>query len=122
MTCGCAAGVANAYHGYAAGEFQTELARAPKRLPESLEARDVAMFVADLATARDRAMTLLTLPGGLRAMEVRGLRLSDVDPLTLRVSRSCLGGTSVFPSAPGAISRWQSCKALPAARHLRVSA
>jgi hypothetical protein len=61
---------------------------APKRLPESLEARDVAVFVADLATARDRGMTSLILLGGLRAMEVRGLRLSDVDALTLRLSRS----------------------------------
>ena len=53
--------------------------RAPKRLPESLHARDVAVFVADLQTARDRAMALLMLLGGLRAMEVRGLLLSDVD-------------------------------------------
>jgi integrase/recombinase XerC len=31
------------------------------------------VFVADLATARDRAVALLMLLGALRAMEVRGL-------------------------------------------------
>jgi site-specific recombinase XerC len=44
-----------------------------------LKARDVAVFVADLDIARDRAMSLLILLGGLRAMDVRGLRLADVD-------------------------------------------
>jgi integrase/recombinase XerC len=68
------------------------LVRAPKRLPESLEARDVAVFVADLATARDRAMALLMLLGGLRAMEVRGLRLSDVDVGLRRVRVLGKGG------------------------------
>jgi site-specific recombinase XerD len=61
------------------GRSAGRLVRAPKRLPESLQARDVAVFVADLQTARDRAMALLMLLGGLRAMEVRGLLLSDVD-------------------------------------------
>jgi integrase/recombinase XerC len=61
------------------GRSAGRLVRAPKRLPESLQARDVAVFVADLQTARDRAMVLLMLLGGLRAMEVRGLLLSDVD-------------------------------------------
>jgi site-specific recombinase XerD len=55
------------------------LVRAARRLPESLDAGEVAAFVADLATARDRAMALAMLLGGLRAGEVRGLRLSDVD-------------------------------------------
>ena len=55
------------------------LVRAPRRLPESLDAVEVAAFVADLATARDRAMALAMLLGGLRAGEVRGLRLADVD-------------------------------------------
>lgn len=55
------------------------LVRAPRRLPESLELADVAAFVADLITARDRAMALAMLLGGLRAGEVRGLRLADVD-------------------------------------------
>jgi len=55
------------------------LVRAPRRLPESLDAGEVAAFVADLATGRDRAMALAMLLGGLRAGEVRGLRLADVD-------------------------------------------
>jgi len=55
------------------------LVGAPRRLPESLELADVAAFVADLITARDRAMALAMLLGGLRAGEVRGLRLADVD-------------------------------------------
>jgi len=55
------------------------LVREPRRLPESLDAGEVAAFVADLATARDRAMALAMLLGGLRAGEVRGLRLADVD-------------------------------------------
>ena len=55
------------------------LVRQPRRLPESLEPREVAAFVADLLSARDRAMALAMLLGGLRAGEVRGLRLADVD-------------------------------------------
>jgi integrase/recombinase XerC len=55
------------------------LVRQPRRLPESLDAAEVAAFVADLETHRDRAMTLAMVLGGLRAAEVRGLRLADVD-------------------------------------------
>jgi integrase/recombinase XerC len=55
------------------------LVRQPARLPESLEPNDVAAFVADLGSHRDRAMALAMLLGGLRAGEVRGLRLADVD-------------------------------------------
>jgi site-specific recombinase XerC len=44
-----------------------------------LEAHDVAAFLADLHTSRDRAITLLMLLGGLRAAEVRPLRLANVD-------------------------------------------
>jgi integrase/recombinase XerC len=55
------------------------LVRGPRRLPESLEAAEVATFVSDLGTHRDRAMALLMLLGGLRAAEVRSLRLADVD-------------------------------------------
>src|SRR5829696_8001895 len=51
----------------------------PRRLPESLELTDVAMFLAGLLTARDRAMVLAMLLGGLRSAEVRSLRLTDVD-------------------------------------------
>jgi len=44
-----------------------------------LEAHDVAAFLADLHTSRDRVITLLMLLGGLRAAEVRSLRLANVD-------------------------------------------
>jgi site-specific recombinase XerD len=55
------------------------LVRQPRRLPDSLPPADVGAFLADLGTCRDRAMVLLMLLGGLRAAEVRGLRLFDVD-------------------------------------------
>ena len=55
------------------------LVRQPRRLPESLDADDVAVFLADLGTHRDRAIVLVMLLGGLRAAEVRSLRLADVD-------------------------------------------
>mgnify|MGYP003538060141 FL=1 len=61
------------------GVGQGRLVRQPRRLPESLSAHEVAAFVADLGTARDRAMALLMLLGGLRSCEVRGLLLRDVD-------------------------------------------
>lgn len=51
----------------------------PRRLPESLDLHEVAEFLADLGTARDRAMVLGMLLGGLRSAEVRSLRLADVD-------------------------------------------
>ena len=38
------------------------LVRQPRRLPESLEPEDVAAFVVDLRTFRDRAITLVNLP------------------------------------------------------------
>ena len=55
------------------------LVREPRRLPESLEPEEVAAFVADLETHRDRAMVLAMVLGGLRAAEVRALLLADVD-------------------------------------------
>jgi len=55
------------------------LVREPRRLPESLVAEDVAAFLADLNTRRDRAVVLAMVLGGLRAAEVRSLRLADVD-------------------------------------------
>ena len=55
------------------------LVREQRRLPESLDASDVSEFLGDLGTHRDRAMVLLMLFGGLRAGEVRSLRLADVD-------------------------------------------
>jgi len=55
------------------------LVRAERRLPESLEPADVDAFLADLATHRDRAIVLGMVLGGLRAAEVRGLLLANVD-------------------------------------------
>lgn len=52
---------------------------APRRLPESLDPDDVAVFLADLNTHRDRAIVLAMVLGGLRSAEVRALRLADVD-------------------------------------------
>ena len=56
------------------------LVRRPRRLPEALEAHDVAAFMADLRTSRDRGITLLMLLGGLRAAEVRSACLREERP------------------------------------------
>ena len=77
------------------------LVRTPRRLPESLEPQEVASFTAGLATCRDRAMVLLMLLGGLRAGEVRGLRLSNVDMGLRRVRVLGKGGRErVVPVDP----------------------
>lgn len=55
------------------------LVRQERRLPDSLDVADVEVFMADLNTHRDRAMALAMVAGGLRASEVRSLRLADVD-------------------------------------------
>jgi integrase/recombinase XerC len=55
------------------------LVQQPRRLPESLEPGEVEAFLVDLGTHRDRAIALAMLLGGLRAGEVRRLRLADVD-------------------------------------------
>jgi len=68
------------------------LVRQPRRLPESLDAAEVAAFIADLGTHRDRAMALAMLLGGLRAAEVRGLRLAAVDMGLRRVRVVGKGG------------------------------
>jgi site-specific recombinase XerD len=68
------------------------LVRQPSRLPESLDAAEVAAFLADLGTHRDRAMALAMLLGGLRAAEVRSLRLAGVDMGLRRVRVVGKGG------------------------------
>ena len=68
------------------------LVREPKRLPESLPAEAVAAFVADLDTHRDRAIVLAMVLGGLRAAEVRSLRLAGVDMGLRRVRVVGKGG------------------------------
>jgi site-specific recombinase XerD len=55
------------------------LVRQSERLPESVDGDDVATFIEDLLTHRDRAIVLAMVLGGLRAGEVRSLRLADVD-------------------------------------------
>ena len=55
------------------------LVREQRLLPESLELAEIEAFLTDLGTHRDRAMVLLMLLGGLRAAEVRGLLLAEVD-------------------------------------------
>ncbi|MEA2825719.1 MAG: integrase/recombinase XerC [Actinomycetota bacterium] len=68
------------------------LVREPQRLPESVSAEDVTAFLADLETHRDRAMALAMVLGGLRAAEVRSLRLADVDMGLRRVRVVGKGG------------------------------
>jgi len=68
------------------------LVRQPHRLPESLDPADVGAFLADLATHRDRAIVWAMVLGGLRAGEVRGLRLADVDQGRHRVRVVGKGG------------------------------
>ncbi|MDJ0350552.1 site-specific integrase [Cryobacterium sp. PH29-G1] len=53
--------------------------RQPQMLPESLPVRDVDRFLRSMDMHRDRAIVLVMLLGGLRAAEVRGLQLADVD-------------------------------------------
>ena len=55
------------------------LVRQDRKLPDSVDVDDVAAFVVDLHTHRDRAITLAMVLGGLRAAEVRGLLLANVD-------------------------------------------
>ena len=52
--------------------------RLPDRLPRPLEGPDLEALLASLRTARDLAMVLLMLDGGLRPGEVLGLHLDDV--------------------------------------------
>jgi integrase/recombinase XerC len=90
------------------------LVRTPRRLPEALDAAEVAAFIADLRTARDRAMALLMLLGGLRAGEVRALLLPDVDLGLRRVRVTGKGGRQrvvpvdgVFFTELAAYLRWE---------------
>jgi site-specific recombinase XerD len=68
------------------------LVRQSRQLPESLDPADVGAFLADLATHRDRAIVLAMVLGGLRAGEVRGLRLAGVDQGRHRVRVLGKGG------------------------------
>jgi integrase/recombinase XerC len=78
------------------------LVREQRRLPEALEPAEVEAFTAGLSTSRDRAMVLLMLLGGLRAAEVRGLRLADVDMGLRRVRVVGKGGRERIVPVDGA--------------------
>jgi integrase/recombinase XerC len=78
------------------------LVRQPRQLPEALEPEDVAAFLADLRSFRDRAITLLMLLGGLRAAEARSLRLADVDMGLRRVRVTGKGGKERVVPVDGA--------------------
>jgi integrase/recombinase XerD len=54
------------------------LVRVPRTLPKILSPGEVDALLGALRTARDRAMVLAMLLGGLRRCEVLGLRLCDV--------------------------------------------
>ncbi|EQD51449.1 phage integrase family protein, partial [mine drainage metagenome] len=66
--------------------------RQPRRLPESVDPADVAAFISDLGTHRDRAIALVMVLGGLRAGEVRSLLLAHVDMGLGRVRVTGKGG------------------------------
>jgi len=68
------------------------IVREQRRLPESLEGADVSAFLADLVTHRDRAIVLAMVLGGLRASEVRSLKLSEVDQARHQVRVNGKGG------------------------------
>jgi integrase/recombinase XerD len=60
------------------GRGGVPLVRTPRTLPRILAPAEVDALLAALRTARDRAMVLAMLLGGLRRCEVLGLRLADI--------------------------------------------
>jgi len=78
-----------------------ELVRQPRRLPESIDPADVAGFIGDLGTHRDRAIALVMVLGGLRAGQARSLLLANVDMGLGRVRVTGKGGWErVVPVVP----------------------
>ena len=61
------------------GRGGVPLVRTPRTLPRILAPAEVDALLAALRTARDRAMVLAMLLGGLRRCEVLGLQLADVN-------------------------------------------
>jgi integrase/recombinase XerD len=57
---------------------EVPLVRVPRTLPKILSPEEVRALLSALRTARDRAMVLAMVVGGLRRCEVLGLRLRDV--------------------------------------------
>lgn len=75
--------------------------REAKRIPFALDPAQVAVFIGDLLTARDRSIALLMLLGGLRASEVPLLPLANVDFGRRRVRVTGKGGKErVVPVDP----------------------
>jgi len=83
------------------------LVQQPRPLPDSLEPGEVAAFLADLSTHRDRAVALAMLLGGLRAAEVRALRLADVD---MGLSRCARRPARCRPTRPRSSCRRRSSR------------
>lgn len=75
-------GLANRRRGSTRG---APLLRTPRTLPRVLDAGEVEAVLGALNTARDRAMVLAMLLGGLRRCEVLGLRLGDLSPGERRI-------------------------------------
>ncbi|MET8630176.1 tyrosine-type recombinase/integrase [Kitasatospora sp. NPDC004669] len=67
------------------GNRGAPLLRTPRTLPRVLGPGEVEAVLGALNTARDRAMVLAMLLGGLRRCEVLGLRLGDLSPGKRRV-------------------------------------
>ncbi|CAM5713969.1 tyrosine-type recombinase/integrase [Streptomyces antimycoticus] len=62
------------------GNRGAPLLRTPRTLPRVLGPREVEAVLGAVNTARDRAMILAMLLGGLRHCEVLGLKLGDLSP------------------------------------------
>ncbi|MFI2041090.1 tyrosine-type recombinase/integrase [Streptomyces bottropensis] len=75
-------GLANRRRG---GNRGAPLLRTPRTLPRVLGPAEVEKVLGAMNTARDRAMVLAMLLGGLRRCEVLGLRLGDLSPGERRV-------------------------------------
>jgi site-specific recombinase XerD len=60
------------------GRAGVPLIRAPRTLPRVLDPAEASALLAALRTARDRAMVEAMLLGGLRRVEVLGLRMGDL--------------------------------------------
>ncbi len=81
----------------------TPLIRTPRTLPRILDSADATALLAAARTARDRAMLLAMLLGGLRRCEVLGLQLADIDVADAKVTitQGKGGHHRIVPVAPG---------------------
>nr|WTB03976.1 tyrosine-type recombinase/integrase [Streptomyces antimycoticus] len=79
------------------GNRGAPLLRTPRTLPRVLGPREVEAVLGAVNTARDRAMILAMLLGGLRRCEVLGLKLGDLSPGERRLFISRGQGRSPAP-------------------------